>query len=460
MFVETNDIKSVIVNIDGLIKIDGQRQICPQSLIRNSGVDISQVGFESEVSEALKYLADRYNVRVVSSFSESELRDILAFCFDPPLVVERFPALNSLEKTVLTWPISRAVVSCGTKPCESVFLCGDITTISQAQSLRLGTIFWEPESMEESDRISLLKKGPDFIVENGQQMVDVFEGQYLGYLAEVASSPRWFFGKPRKGQYVNIISFPNSESPQHAIHVGGRYFKKDDPRNRKHALSLRILDSKKRMHRHKGQFARIIGEMVLHLVGDEFDCVTRAPPKPNEAEDRMREQIEYIPRLELHGKKIGAERIRPGLLKCLREYIPQKEIGSYEARRDNVRGAFGVDGDVRGKAVVVVDDITTSGSTLMEISGLLFQEGAKRVIPMALSYHPENLTPSEEILQCPSCGSVLVPRHNNKDGSPFYGCREYFETKCNGSMKFVDGVRELNNKIELEEWEEFEDIEF
>jgi hypothetical protein len=63
-------------------------------------------------------------------------------------------------------------------------------------------------------------------------------------------------------------------------------------------------------------------------------------------------------------------------------------------------------------------------------------------------------------LGCPSCGEELVPRHYNQDGSPFYGCSSFFDTDCRGSLKFIDAVRNLNELNELEEWVEFEDIDF
>src|SRR5208282_5553437 len=148
---------------------------------------------------------------------------------------------------------------------------------------------------------------------------------------EVKATPENFFTDRAENSYVNIIRFPNKELSQFPLHVGGRYFKANDPRNRKHALSLRILDSKNHMARQKGVLARIIGEMILHLVDDEFDYITRVPPKPSQTEDRLREQIEFLPGLTIKGKKISAAKINPGLIECTRDHTPQKEVGSYDA---------------------------------------------------------------------------------------------------------------------------------
>jgi len=460
MFVETNDIESVIVNIDGLIKIDGDRLVDPRFIIRNSEIDSSRIAVENDVNQTLAYLVTQYHLQVVSSLFEGKIRSILRRCFNLPPEVDVFPATDSTEQFILKRPMTRALFSSGTKPCNSVYLCGDTGTIFQAQSLRIGTIFWDHPTMDDSERAELLEKGPDFIINTGQQLIDVFEKRYLGYLGEVLSTPGEFFGSTPDNTYVEILAFPNREFPSFSIQVSGRYFRKNDPRNRKHALSLRILNSKNYMERHKRIFSLIIGHMILHVVGDEFDYLTRVPPKPGEEEDRLKEQIQYIPTMSFGDKRISTDKIRADLLRCGREYIPQKEIGDYEARRENVRAAFEVTDDVNGKSVIVIDDIVTSGSTLMEITKMLHEAGAKRIVPMALSYHPENLSPTREILNCRECGEELVPRHRKEDGSPFYGCPNYFKTNCKGLLEFSSGVRELNERIELEELEPFEDIEF
>ena len=56
-----------------------------------------------------------------------------------------------------------------------------------------------------------------------------------------------------------------------------------------------------------------------------------------------------------------------GTLLRVRHTPPQQSLAR-DARRRNVRGAFGVYGDVRGPDVVVVDDVMTTGSTLNEIA--------------------------------------------------------------------------------------------
>ncbi len=70
---------------------------------------------------------------------------------------------------------------------------------------------------------------------------------------------------------------------------------------------------------------------------------------------------------------------------------PQKRLG-IRARSGNVLGVFGVvDPSVRGKTVLLVDDVLTTGSTLNECAKMLKLYGAKRVlaITFAVRKHKE-----------------------------------------------------------------------
>jgi ComF family protein len=58
-----------------------------------------------------------------------------------------------------------------------------------------------------------------------------------------------------------------------------------------------------------------------------------------------------------------------------------------ERRRDNVAGAFSVHapGGVRGRRVVLVDDVTTTGSTLTACAGALVEAGAATVTALVVA---------------------------------------------------------------------------
>ncbi|MCE2998975.1 MAG: ComF family protein [Betaproteobacteria bacterium] len=62
----------------------------------------------------------------------------------------------------------------------------------------------------------------------------------------------------------------------------------------------------------------------------------------------------------------------------LRDTAPQSRL-PWPERRRNIRGAFVTLAELRGKHVVVVDDVLTTGSTLDELAGSLKKAGAASV---------------------------------------------------------------------------------
>jgi ComF family protein len=65
-------------------------------------------------------------------------------------------------------------------------------------------------------------------------------------------------------------------------------------------------------------------------------------------------------------------------LKRVRDTGPQASLGGAE-RRDNVRGAFEAAGAVKGKRVLLIDDVMTTGCTVGECARALVGRGALEV---------------------------------------------------------------------------------
>jgi len=68
-----------------------------------------------------------------------------------------------------------------------------------------------------------------------------------------------------------------------------------------------------------------------------------------------------------------------------RQTQPQKEMKTLAQKRANVAGAFSLRGEVKGRKVLLVDDLFDSGATLDEITRLLLKHGAARVNVLALT---------------------------------------------------------------------------
>lgn len=76
----------------------------------------------------------------------------------------------------------------------------------------------------------------------------------------------------------------------------------------------------------------------------------------------------------------------PFVLYRKRETAPQTQLAEDERRR-NVRGAFatGPEKPLKGKSLLLVDDVYTSGATVNECSRVLLHAGAKEVYVLTLA---------------------------------------------------------------------------
>jgi len=64
---------------------------------------------------------------------------------------------------------------------------------------------------------------------------------------------------------------------------------------------------------------------------------------------------------------------------------PQKDMRNLAAKRANIAGAFAVRGDLRGKRLLVLDDLLDSGATLSEVTRVLRRAGAVYVTVLTLT---------------------------------------------------------------------------
>ncbi len=68
--------------------------------------------------------------------------------------------------------------------------------------------------------------------------------------------------------------------------------------------------------------------------------------------------------------------------------IPQARITNRTRRLRNIHGAFEIKNleVIRGKTIIVIDDVTTTGATLSEIINILNKSGAKHVVGFAVAH--------------------------------------------------------------------------
>jgi ComF family protein len=109
----------------------------------------------------------------------------------------------------------------------------------------------------------------------------------------------------------------------------------------------------------------------------------------------LAEAADLLAPVPLHPKRLKARGFNQALL--LAQAFPDKPLArealvrvrhtrpqvglNPKERRDNVKGAFAVPdpAQVRGKNVLLVDDLLTTGATVKECARVLIKAGAKRV---------------------------------------------------------------------------------
>ena len=130
-------------------------------------------------------------------------------------------------------------------------------------------------------------------------------------------------------------------------------------------------------------YGRLLAMELLQAFPDGFDVLTWIPVSPLRRLRRGYDQVELIAKAV--GKELGIEPV--STLKKIRSNPPQSGITGEAQRKANVLGVYAVrpDADIRGKTVVLLDDILTTGATMGEAARMLRTAGAEIVYGAAVA---------------------------------------------------------------------------
>ncbi len=134
--------------------------------------------------------------------------------------------------------------------------------------------------------------------------------------------------------------------------------------------------------------ANVLGRMLAEAVedlqphfSDSEILVVPVPLHARKARQRGFNQSELIARAAIKLKTAGGHfQLNANLLERCRETTSQIGLSRHQ-RRENIRGAFRVTkpDEVRGREVLVVDDVFTTGTTVSECARILRRAGASKV---------------------------------------------------------------------------------
>ena len=116
---------------------------------------------------------------------------------------------------------------------------------------------------------------------------------------------------------------------------------------------------------------------------DDFDILTWVPVAPLRRLRRGYDQVELL--AAAVGQELGVQPVKT--LRKIRNTPPQSGFKDAARRRANVLGAYRpVDPEnIRGKNILLLDDIITTGSTVSECARVLLTAGAREVYCAAVA---------------------------------------------------------------------------
>lgn len=127
-------------------------------------------------------------------------------------------------------------------------------------------------------------------------------------------------------------------------------------------------------------YTRVVGRLAAPLMaavldrGERFDAVVPVPLHRSRLRRRGFNQAELLAR----GVAAAINAPVSATLHVVRKTRDQVELSAAE-RRANVEGAYAVRGAVRGRILLLVDDVFTTGATTSSCAGTLLRAGADEV---------------------------------------------------------------------------------
>ena len=142
--------------------------------------------------------------------------------------------------------------------------------------------------------------------------------------------------------------------------------------------------------------APLLGRLLAEYLTDNplpGEVLTPVPLHPRKLRERGYNQAELLAR-EM-GKIVGLP-VEAKRLYRVRNTPAQARTASRQQRLDNIADAFAVRGDLTGRALILIDDVSTTGSTLTAAAAALKQAGAASVWALTLAREERRQWPAAE----------------------------------------------------------------
>lgn len=336
------------------------------------------------------------------------------------------------------------------KKFEDVFITEDPERVRTANSIQIGTVL-----ISQDFSFDDVRSGADLVVKRKDIPLIVENKFYIGYTGEILLNPvkHLLPGYNKSGPLRKYLVFKPKHDEFETAYSLGRYFSSNDTFLSFHLYSRFIKTFKSDPNRFEKETNLILSQGLKNIVkrenlGEDF-VTSFVPKKPDDTFDRNEIMIKNLLKVD---KSYNLKRT----LVCPAQYPSQKEAGNFLNRKANVEDKYEMkDGvDVEGKAVILIDDLYTSGETMAECARKLLAAGATKVIPFTLAFVCDENTVPTLSLSCPLCQDQVTIYFKTRNAEAFWKCVN-FKTCADSYMAYEDGVKALRKL-----WKDAEEISF
>ncbi|MCH5151657.1 MAG: ComF family protein [Clostridiales bacterium] len=138
-----------------------------------------------------------------------------------------------------------------------------------------------------------------------------------------------------------------------------------------------------------GSYARVFARYLVYLAQKhnlEYDLVTFVPMSRNSLKKRRYNQAKLL--AEHFCALLNQDGLLVEAVVKVKETVTQEQLSKSE-RKTNLIGAYRANADVKGKRVLVIDDVKTTGATINECAKVLKGVGATEVVAITVASRKE-----------------------------------------------------------------------
>lgn len=317
-----------------------------------------------------------------------------------------------------------------------IAISSDISFLKNMIRKHIGTILTGNITSENREHI------PDFSSCTVDKIQLILENRHHGYAGEVIACYGNAIPKMSLLKYSKQIDLEGQQKT-YTVYSGGRYYARKHNFYPQDPLSFLITKFKTGYIREIDIFFDIAIKNVF--MSEKPVLLTYVPLNNDELKEGRFDRFASLKLAYCLENGIKFKSI----LNCDKKHA-QKAFDA-QGRKSNIKDAYSLKQgiEVKGKTVIIIDDIITTGSTSDELARLFYKNEAEKVIFVVAGLNQ----PTESYLtykypECLHCKANMALRINNKN-KMFFGCQNYTSHSSNTALNIQDGLKQIRNNNQL-----------